>query len=331
MKKLILSSVLIAFTSSILYHRFKVMPTLQSIRLSNASFWKSNTSLPVAIFIGGTSGIGQGTAEAFAHHTAGNAHIIIVGRNKLAAEETIKRFPKPTNPDAKYEFVNCDVTLMRNVRAASQEISKRVQKVNYLVMTTGYFAMSGRDESEEGIDKKLAVHYYSRWLFTHELMPLLLKAKEEGEDARVFSVLAAGHGGKLDPEDLGLKKTFSVARAASQAPTYNDLMVMELANRYPSLTFTHAYPGAVRTNLFSSARTAWLRWMGPVVVGLTYPFLTTPRDCGDYMLHGMTSYGPGAFRTGSKGEDLGMPAYSEQERRALWEHTMKEVGVELKE
>lgn len=72
--------------------------------------------------------------------------------------------------------------------------------------------------------------------------------------------------------------------------------------------------------------------MDPVATGLLYPFLTSPRDCGDYLLHGMvtTSSSPGAFRVGSAGEDLGMPEYGEQERTALWEHTEKEVGVGAK-
>jgi hypothetical protein len=85
--------------------------------------------------------------------------------------------------------------------------------------------MKGRDETEEGIDKKLAVHYYARWKFISDLLPALKNAKESGEDAKVISVLAAGKGGEIDLEDLGLKKTFSLTKAGLQAPTYNDLMV----------------------------------------------------------------------------------------------------------
>lgn len=58
-----------------------------------------------------------------------------------------------------------------------------------------------------------------------ELMPLLKAAKDAGEEARVVSVLASGHGGKPNLEDPGLKKTYSVRTVASAAPLYNDLMV----------------------------------------------------------------------------------------------------------
>lgn len=52
--------------------------------------------------------------------------------------------------------------------------------------------LKGRDETSEGMDKKLALNYYARWKFVHDLMPLLEKAKAAGEDARVLTVLAAG-------------------------------------------------------------------------------------------------------------------------------------------
>ena len=56
-------------------------------------------------------------------------------------------------------------------------------------------------------------------------MPCLQKASDEGQETRVMSVLAPGTGGALDTNDLGLKKTFSIFKAARQAPTYNDMLV----------------------------------------------------------------------------------------------------------
>ena len=55
------------------------MPSLAAARAANAAF--SPSYFPVAIFVGGTSGIGEATARAFARYTKGNAHIILVGRN----------------------------------------------------------------------------------------------------------------------------------------------------------------------------------------------------------------------------------------------------------
>lgn len=55
---------------------------------------------PVAVFVGGTSGIGQGMAEAFNRHTKGNAHIVLVGRNRDAAEGIISKM-KSANEESR--------------------------------------------------------------------------------------------------------------------------------------------------------------------------------------------------------------------------------------
>ena len=197
------------------------MPSLPAVRVANAAF--SPSYIPVALFVGGTSGIGQATAEAFARYTKGQAHIVICGRNRAAAESIIASFPKSTN--SKYEFVECDATLMKNVQTTTTSLLSTLPKLNYLFMTTGFLTLKGRDETSEGIDKKLALNYYARWKFINDLMPLLRKAKDAGEDAKVMSVLAAGHGGPVDLDDLGLKKGFSLSAAAVAAATYNDLMI----------------------------------------------------------------------------------------------------------
>ena len=209
------------------------MPSLSVAREANAKFAPSYT--PVAIFVGGTSGIGQAMAQAFARYTKGNAHIIICGRNRAAAESIIASLPKPTLPDDAqrplHEFVHCDATLMKNVHAMTKDLLSRLPKINFLVLSPGYLSLKGLDETEEGIGRQLALNYYARWKFIDDLMPLLRNAKDAGEDAKVFSVLAAGDGQKMDMDDLGLKKTFGFVKNLKIAPTYNDLM-MEVSCPY---------------------------------------------------------------------------------------------------
>jgi NAD(P)-dependent dehydrogenase (short-subunit alcohol dehydrogenase family) len=198
---------------------------------------------PVAVFVGGTSGIGQGMAEVFAEQTSGKSHIIIVGRNRAAAERILDALAKPpsqsaipsaTTPSeqagsssASYarEFVECDATLMKNVDRATKEILARHKEINYLVISCGFSALGGRDETSEGIDKKLAVHYYARWKFIGDLLPALERARSGGKEATVMSVMAPSYGGEIDVNNLDLKKSYSAPKAALVAPTYNDLMM----------------------------------------------------------------------------------------------------------
>lgn len=84
-------------------------------------------------------------------------------------------------------------------------------------MSPGFLTTKdGFNDNGEGLDKKLALHFYSRFKFFFELAPLLQAAKDAGEEARVVSILGAGKGNKLDAADLGLKETYSLRKAASQ-------------------------------------------------------------------------------------------------------------------
>jgi NAD(P)-dependent dehydrogenase (short-subunit alcohol dehydrogenase family) len=134
------------------------MPTLAIVKASNANF--NPSYVPVAVFVGGTSGVGQGMLEAFARYVKGRAHIIVVGRNEYAAADIIARLPKPAEGEAegwKHEFLACDVSLMANVRAACADIRARVTRVNFLVMTAAYSSMVNTAVTTEGLDLLLAM------------------------------------------------------------------------------------------------------------------------------------------------------------------------------
>lgn len=202
------------------------MPSLSTAISSNALF--SPSYIPVAVFVGGTSGIGQAMVEVFARHTSGRAHIIIVGRNSKAAQTTLASLPKSAvegDPEIRREFISCDAFLMKNVKAATDELLGRLPKINFLVVSQGYASFGGRDETEEGIDKAMALRYYSRWKFIYELMPLLRKARDAGEEAKVMSVLAAGEARNIDLDDLAIKKNFTGRKSMQLGAAYTDNML----------------------------------------------------------------------------------------------------------
>jgi NAD(P)-dependent dehydrogenase (short-subunit alcohol dehydrogenase family) len=200
------------------------MPALSVVEASNSKYAPSY--LPTAVFVGGTSGIGRAMAEAFAAQTKGRANIILIGRNKAPADETIAGFPTiPSELEStvKHEFVQCDASEMKNVHNICQELLSRIDKINILVLSIGGVAFRRKDTAE-GLDTSMVLRYYCRAKFITELLPLLSKAKAAGEDARVLSILGAAKGREVDLEDPGLQN-WSSGRAMSTTATYNDIMI----------------------------------------------------------------------------------------------------------
>ncbi|KAL1672772.1 hypothetical protein EV122DRAFT_224035 [Schizophyllum commune] len=300
------------------------MPSLAAARAANAAF--KFTANPVnAVFVGGTSGIGHGMASALARATKGNARIVIVGRNQAAANELIASFPSPANTLS--SFIPCDVTLMRNVHAAAKDIALRLPTINYLVISAGFFSLNGRTETEEGIDRKLAAHYYARWTFINDLLPQVKAAQEKGEEAKVMSVFSAGHGGPIDVDDLGLKRTYSLKNAAEQGTTYNDLALEEFASRNPTISFSHIYPGGVRTGIIKNSNSYLIKAVSYALYPLAYLASVPEEVCADYMTYALLNAKPGFSRFDNHGDDIGRKNYdgTEEQRKKLWEHTIEET------
>jgi hypothetical protein len=77
--RVLFSSAALAIIAGLYIHHSYNMPNPSVLRAFSASkLSTASKTIPVGVFVGGTSGIGQGMAEAFAKHTNGNAHIMYV-------------------------------------------------------------------------------------------------------------------------------------------------------------------------------------------------------------------------------------------------------------
>jgi NAD(P)-dependent dehydrogenase (short-subunit alcohol dehydrogenase family) len=204
------------------------MPSLAAVKAANAQYAPSY--IPTAVFVGGNSGIGQAMAEAFAKQTKGRANIVIIARNKVSADKVIAGFPSPppaseTNGVViRHEFIACDASVMKNVHDTTQELLRRLDKINILVTSVGGLAFS-RVDTADGVDASLALRYYARAKFIEELTPLLSKAKAAGEDAKAMTILMAAGGAAVNLDDLDLDKKWSMSLAANASGSYNDVMI----------------------------------------------------------------------------------------------------------
>ena len=123
--------------------------------------------------------------------------------------------------------------------------------------------------------------------------------------SRVISVLAPGEekpGFNLD--DLGLKSNFSLRNAANHAITMTDLAFEELARQNPSVSFVHAYPGAVKTGFFKEQSTV-MRLGVRALMTVFSPLTLNIEESGERHLYAATSTRYPAKYGKEEGVDIG--------------------------
>jgi NAD(P)-dependent dehydrogenase (short-subunit alcohol dehydrogenase family) len=89
----------------------------------------------VTVFVGGTSGVGEYTVKAFAKY-ASNPRAYIIGRSQEAADRIIKEC-KQLNPGGKFEFIEADVSLLKNVDDVCRQIKEKEKAINILFESQG--------------------------------------------------------------------------------------------------------------------------------------------------------------------------------------------------
>ncbi|KAJ6261459.1 hypothetical protein Dda_4129 [Drechslerella dactyloides] len=273
------------------------MVALDTIRASNAALKGKLPAGLVALFVGGTSGIGEHTMRVF-YETAPSPRVYFMGRSQSSADRIIESL-KPLNPDGHLEFIQTDASLLKNVDEASRKFSEKEKELNLLVMSQGFLTLEGRVETTEGIDTKLALNYFSRARFIQNLLPALTAAASNSNNpigARVISVLSAGHEGPINFSDFELKKTFSLRNAGVHAVTSNSALSKYLAQEHQNISFTHSYPGGVETNILTASRLpSVLTMASKVILPLFRSFMKTPEESGQRHFYVVTNE---KFKTG---------------------------------
>ncbi|GAB7360563.1 hypothetical protein MBLNU230_g0448t1 [Neophaeotheca triangularis] len=231
----------------------------------------------VCVFVGGTGGIGESTIkELFKRTTRPKAYI--VGRNIQRGNDLVKELTE-INPDGKAYFLQQDISVLQRVDETCRELQRREKLINCLFLTAGYMTLSGRNETPEGLDHKMTVNFYARMRFIRNLMPELTAASRAGETSRCISVLAAGAEGDVNLHDLDLRRNFTLHSCLAHCAVMTDFAVEELAKKHPGTSFSHSYPGTVKTGI-ANQLTGPVRLAVKVLYAVMTPWLLNVQESG---------------------------------------------------
>jgi NAD(P)-dependent dehydrogenase (short-subunit alcohol dehydrogenase family) len=294
----------------------------------------------VAMVVGGTSGIGQGIAEALARR---NFQVILCGRSQERGDaivESLKKLsppPSSSQPEADktesplHQFLPIDAFDLTSVKSvADQAVAGGSTKLDVVVMTQSMASIQGYTPTKDGIDQKMQLHYFSRVYLALLLAPHMNVAPSTGDSPsscpRIMSVLSAGVHAKYKHamDDFELKSIYSVKNAADAAGFYNDAALEHLSVDHPTLAFCHAAPGFVNTNWGTELPWAAKLLLRPIQAA----FGRSLHDSGEYLTKGLLDNvtGPGFYLVGEKGQILDKEKsvkHTPEERDTIWEKTLR--------
>ena len=116
------------------------MVAIRTVRESNAAL-KVGTPGLVALFAGATSGIGLSTLRELVKDL-NEPRVYIIGRSKERFASQLAEL-ELLNPEASIEFLEAQVSLLRDVDAVCDRVLAQERRFNLLYMSPGYLAFGG--------------------------------------------------------------------------------------------------------------------------------------------------------------------------------------------
>lgn len=201
-----------------------------------------NVENKIIVISGATSGIGRATAKQLAEK---GARIVILARNKSKAAEFVQQLENRNA--AVTEVVEADFSSLESVRIAAEYLRRNYSHIDVLINNAGTMAPAHRIVNSEGIELTMCVNYFSHFLLTGILFPLLKNAKQ----GRIINFSSVAHKyGHLNFDDLNYQRHYSPDRVYSDSKLCMLLFTRELHRRLPAashVTVNALHPGIVNS------------------------------------------------------------------------------------
>ncbi len=185
--------------------------------------------------VGGTGGLGRAIALEF---ISKGAEVIVVGRT--FRDQDVPRL----------NFIKADLSEMKKVRSLAKELP--AENLDILIMTQGIFAGKQRKINSTGIELDMATSFLSRFVLLREIADRIGKNRSNsGIKPRVFVWGFPGGERKATLDDFNSEKNYRWAIAYSNTLVGNESLVLDSAERFPSINFYGMNPGIISSNIMA--------------------------------------------------------------------------------
>lgn len=195
----------------------------------------------IALVTGANSGIGKATAIALAKM---GMTVVMLCRNLQRGEAALMDV-KAQSHSGDVFLMLCDLADMADIQRFCRDFRAQYPVLDVLINNAGVLSFARR-ETKDGLELHFGVCHVGHYLLTLSLMELMRPS------SRIVMVGSVAHkAGRIDFDDIGMRKGYSVARAYSRAKLCNMLFTKELARRLEGtgITVNCVHPGWVMTGI----------------------------------------------------------------------------------
>ena len=217
----------------------------------------------VAVVTGATGGIGRFIALGVAR---AGLHTVLVGRDAGRGAAALD-FIRGQVPGASVELMLADLSSLAATRALGERIAAAHPRLALLVNNAGTF-QARRTGTPEGHETVLAVNHLSPFVLTRTLAPALAA----GAPSRVVTVgSSAADRARIDPDNLELRRGWTLTRAYAQSKLAVTMQTFEWARRLhgQGTTANVVHPGLVATGIVRTPGIIGLAWRALSLVART--------------------------------------------------------------
>lgn len=175
---------------------------------------------------GGTNGMGKGVAKVLAALDNQEHEVIILCRSHELGQATIKEFEADTK-NVKTSFFICDLTKLRDVKKAINEIQSKHDYLDGIFINAGIGYAAKRIETEDGMDAHFQVNYLSQFMLTLNLLSLLEKSDKGGR-----IIFNATEKGEIFWDDMQMKNKWGYEDGIHQGMVAKRMFLQKLHSLY---------------------------------------------------------------------------------------------------
>lgn len=211
------------------------------------------------VITGTTSGTG---AEAARILLSKGAKVVMLNRNPMKAENTIKALQQELGNKIKVVNIAMDLAEQASVKKAAAEVSEKVSRIDALICNAAIAQVPSQKLTVDGFESQLGVNHYGHFTLQALLFPLIEKSK-----GRIVTVGSMGYDMGIKTikfHDMNWDQDYTPNNAYSQSKLAQIMSVYELQDRLEKAgrTDVKAYachPGSSRTSLIATSGSLMMR------------------------------------------------------------------------